>query len=1497
MALELDLTGAAIANKVTNEAHNTSLEINRFIVPKEGGFYSRNLVVRNAATGAALRPILDYALYEPVEEIWTSTAGLGAYKIIHIYNQLVVAVRIDYQAIGGEFSYTVESLEAEIGNLLAGGSKSLPFGHVSGMPLGGLPPELHFEDARETYDAGKVVLAVNHLVDAINTGDRLGLSQVYQYIANAADEYHNTAMSMINSMNTRLDNLTDILDQGIGDIIISDNPTPPHVRLGYGQFQLSPDILLIGNNASSNVGDLVGLAAGSDYFARRTNIWRQVEDLGQVTYSLAKSATAINEGQSVTFTLSTTGLTPGTNVPYRITGSAGFTAADIVGTPLNGFFTIGADGTGQVIVRATEDNASEGSETFTLSVTAAANVAETVTINDTSRSPSINIRFSGAANGSGTITQIDEGQTAYLVIDATNIPNGHVLNLTYGASSAQNDDFDSERPSTVTVNGTTTIIPYAIRADRRDDGNRTLVPSISSSIVTTPVSTTLTIRDTSRAPTYQMWFSREATGNTVATSIDEGQRVYLHIQTTEVDIGTVFNLQYAGQATDDDFNEARPATATIGTGGKVVIEYYTKNDFTSEGDESFAVNLVKDGAILRSTNILILDTSANPNYVLGFYADANGTTSREVANEGDTVYLVLKTQNVPSGTQYSIVTNPANTTASAADFTTAIPTKLTVGSDGKGAAALSIRNDFLSEGVEMLQLIAKDGAGEQIGTATLVINDTSVNSTAVGQWSMSTANTPIVTQANEGQTVYLHFTGTNMPANARIDLSYPTGAGMVDNNDFTATRATSLTLNSSGRGYVSYTLKNDTVREGDETFQVKASYGDTDLGLFSILIKDTSIPVLDARITGAADGTGTLSSVNEGSRFYLYLFGQGFPIGQRLNITYGGLSASDFDIVPVPSTQLDAQLSSAVAIQVSANMRTDGNRTLTLHVSDQDNVLLRTLNIAVNDTSKSPTYSMVWSTSPSGVPAITNAAMGDNTPVYLVVNTTNVPDGTQLTLHRKGTEYNASDFATPVKDIETITINNNRAALTVSTVSRNSNVAVGFVGELNLPITQANEGDEVYLAITTSWSGPGEESQWNENGGTRFYLRLRTGTGYANADDLTTILPAYLTWGGGSGQASPQVDKLKIRLKLDDVIEGTEKLAIEVNRYSDFRDSGSCGTAMLDLLDLTNDEEVITINSWNPLEAMNLMKVYKANKGGLPTKAVNVRFIIGASVTVTGHTGISMATEQIDPLGETGPAIVSGFKWPNGSKIYVENLGKVYGGGGRGSTSVMEAIDSLNVGVLNGANRWSSYYPVNGATAVSNWMDNDVKMYVVNKGTMMSGGGGGGRGEDIAVGAGHPFLYSSGVDAGTNIIPGNEGSGAGVGGWCGRTTWYRDVKPLVWLWVSDGIEQRYDKYSIAGSPSEGVRGANNVRAVSELIRRSDMARVWVSPGRGGKGGDAGMPGEAGTVLSVSTNNTNPPIDMTPSTLTSCQGARAGQMVGGSCIFTNQGGIVRSNDYK
>lgn len=87
--------------------------------------------------------------------------------------------------------------------------------------------------------------------------------------------------------------------------------------------------------------------------------------------AVAASAAEVNEGQSVTFTI--TG-TPGATFAYTVSGAE----------TLSGSVTIGADGKGYVTVPTTEDHLTEGDQTLTLTV---GGQTGSVTVHDTSTTP------------------------------------------------------------------------------------------------------------------------------------------------------------------------------------------------------------------------------------------------------------------------------------------------------------------------------------------------------------------------------------------------------------------------------------------------------------------------------------------------------------------------------------------------------------------------------------------------------------------------------------------------------------------------------------------------------------------------------------------------------------------------------------------------------------------------------------------------------------------------------------------------------------------------------------------------------------------------------------------------------------------------------------------------------------------------------------------------------------------------------------------------------
>lgn len=106
------------------------------------------------------------------------------------------------------------------------------------------------------------------------------------------------------------------------------------------------------------------------------------------TYALSRSSASVNEGSSVTITLTTTNVDDGTLVPYTITG---VNSADIDGASLTGNFTVNSN-TAQVVIATTADETTEGDEILTLTLDDIVPTKTiTVTIVDSSVTPTTDV--------------------------------------------------------------------------------------------------------------------------------------------------------------------------------------------------------------------------------------------------------------------------------------------------------------------------------------------------------------------------------------------------------------------------------------------------------------------------------------------------------------------------------------------------------------------------------------------------------------------------------------------------------------------------------------------------------------------------------------------------------------------------------------------------------------------------------------------------------------------------------------------------------------------------------------------------------------------------------------------------------------------------------------------------------------------------------------------------------------------------------------------------
>jgi hypothetical protein len=202
------------------------------------------------------------------------------------------------------------------------------------------------------------------------------------------------------------------------------------------------------------------------------------------TYALSRSAASVNEGGTVTITLTTTNVANGTAVPYTITG-AGITAGDLGLDSLTGSFTVNAN-TASLVLNIAADATTEGPETFTLtldSVTPTTSVF--VTINDTSPAPSTPT-YSLSSSSSSVV----EGSFFTITLTTTNVANDILVPYTITGVSSEDIDGDP-LTGNFTIDANTDSIIFSVTDDGVTEGVETFTLTLDSISPLTSISVSI----------------------------------------------------------------------------------------------------------------------------------------------------------------------------------------------------------------------------------------------------------------------------------------------------------------------------------------------------------------------------------------------------------------------------------------------------------------------------------------------------------------------------------------------------------------------------------------------------------------------------------------------------------------------------------------------------------------------------------------------------------------------------------------------------------------------------------------------------------------------------------------------------------------------------------------------------------------------------------------------------------------------------------------------
>lgn len=377
----------------------------------------------------------------------------------------------------------------------------------------------------------------------------------------------------------------------------------------------------------------------------------------QPTYSLSQTATSINEGGSVGFTLTTANVADSTTLYYTLSGSA--TANDFVGGTLAGSFTINSN-TGTFNIIAAGDSSTEYTETFTAYVRTGSTsgpivaTSSQVTIGDVAQTVSI----------APSVTAVDEGQQVTFTITSTGYsPTSTFYYDIVGTTTAEDFTDNTLTGTFSTTNNTYSLIKVA-KSDNISDDGETFVVNIrtgsnSGTIVAT--SPTITINDVAQAVTI----TQNTTNlNETHNDGDNSGLVTFNISVTGYSAGTNFywtTLSTSGAVTAADFDDTSiSGSFSIDSYGQATIQRRVKSDRLTEGIEKFKLQIRTDSTsgsiIATSDEITINDIS------LSVGALANGKTfgpvqvnrdSGIVSNISDW-YTICNIDNIPDGSKVAM---------------------------------------------------------------------------------------------------------------------------------------------------------------------------------------------------------------------------------------------------------------------------------------------------------------------------------------------------------------------------------------------------------------------------------------------------------------------------------------------------------------------------------------------------------------------------------------------------------------------------------------------------------------------------------------------------------------------------------------------------------------------------------------------------------------------------------------------------------------------------
>jgi len=582
------------------------------------------------------------------------------------------------------------------------------------------------------------------------------------------------------------------------------------------------------------------------------------------TYTVTPSSTTLDEGDNFTITVTTTNVSAGTTLYWKINEETGtISAADFNGGILDGSGNVNSQGAFLFGKSLVNDLTTEGEEKFTVKLYTDATfnllvaTSPLITINDTSETPAV-----PSYSITPSKTSINEGDSFTTTVTTSNVAQGTTLywkiNEETGTISAADFSSGALDGSDTTSNSTITF-SHTIAADATTEGEEKFTVKLYTDatfnvlVATSPL---ITINDTSQpsgSPTYVL------SANT--NPIDEGSSLIITATTTDVAENTTLYWSFSGTGIDAaDFMEGTLESDTvIPANGVNNWSTSIRADALTEGNETLLVKLFTDSArttqVGNTLNVTINDTSTTPTptYALNTNVsqiDEGGAWTTQVVTgnvaQGTTLYWSLSGTNLDASDFSSGALTGDDVTAANGTFTFSHTTSLDTTTEGDETAVIKLFTDSArTNEVATKSVLIKDTSTDA-GNPTYVLSTTSTRFNEGDSFTTTVTTTGVA----EGTVLHWALSGTGVSEDDFNLANTTTGSGTITSNTFT----------------FSHTIREDAITEGDEVISIKL-YIDSNRTIqvgntLSVTIRDSSQPGYCIRVTSPSSAAYILTGAD-----------------------------------------------------------------------------------------------------------------------------------------------------------------------------------------------------------------------------------------------------------------------------------------------------------------------------------------------------------------------------------------------------------------------------------------------------------------------------------------------------------------------------------------------------------------------------------------------------------------------------------------------------------